>query len=156
MNLALLTDYSLRILLFLAARPHRAQVGQVAEFYRISKDHVAKAVNRLAHLGYVRTVRGVRGGVELAREPHEISLGQVIVELEGRLKLLDCVAVENVCVIQPTCQLRHVLAEAERLQTDYLRGIRLSDLVPRSGNLVALALPLEPVGSAAVSNPSAN
>jgi DNA-binding IscR family transcriptional regulator len=39
------------------------------------------------------------------------------------------VGTENVCVIQPGCKLRHVLAEAERRQVEYLSGVRLADVV---------------------------
>lgn len=130
MRLALYTDYALRTLLFLATRPGRASVGQVAEFYGISRDHVAKVVHQLARLGYVRSTRGVGGGIELGRPPDQIHLGDCILALEGNMHLLECVAVPNVCVIQPTCRLKHVLAEAERIQVDYLRSVRLSDLLP--------------------------
>jgi Rrf2 family transcriptional regulator, nitric oxide-sensitive transcriptional repressor len=43
--------------------------------------------------------------------------------------LLECVTAQNqICVIQPRCRLRRVLAEAERIQMEYLRSIKLSDV----------------------------
>src|SRR5262245_12639301 len=129
MRLGLHTDYALRTLIYLAGRPGRASVAEVATFYVISKDHVAKVVQSLARHGYVRSIRGAGGGIELARQPEQIRIGEVIREFEGNLHLLECVGVENVCVIQPGCKLRRVLAEAERLQSEYLNGVRLSDIV---------------------------
>ena len=129
MHLALHTDYALRTLLFLASRPGRANVAEVAEFYRISKDHVAKVVQSLARQGYVRSVRGIGGGIELAKRPEEIRVGQVILDCEGNMHLLDCVGIENVCVIQPGCRLKTVLAHAERIQMEYLQSVTLSDLL---------------------------
>jgi Rrf2 family nitric oxide-sensitive transcriptional repressor len=141
MRLGLHTDYALRTLMYLAGRKQRASVAEVAAFYAISKDHMAKVVQSLARHGYVRSIRGAGGGIEIARRPEEIRIGDVIREFEGNLHLLECVGVENVCVIQPGCKLRKVLAEAERLQVEYLNGVRLSDVVRPGGNLLEITGP---------------
>jgi Rrf2 family nitric oxide-sensitive transcriptional repressor len=144
MRLALHTDYALRTLIYLAGHPGRASAGQVAEFFRISKDHVAKVVQSLVRRNYVRSIRGLGGGIELARRPDDISIGQVVLDFEGNLHLLECVGVENVCTIQPGCRLRTVLAHAERLQLDYLNGVRLSDVVRPGGKLLEITGPDPP------------
>jgi len=141
MRLALHTDFALRTLMYLASRGGRASVGEVAEFFGISRDHLAKVAQRLVRERFVRSQRGVGGGLELARAADQISVGEVIERMEGSLHLLDCVVMENVCRIQPGCRLRSALAEAERLQTEYLRGIRLSDVVPSGSSLVELTVP---------------
>jgi Rrf2 family nitric oxide-sensitive transcriptional repressor len=141
MRLALQTDYALRTLIFLAGKPGRASIGQVAEFFRISKDHVAKVVQSLARLQYVRSVRGIGGGIELLKQPDEIRIGGVIRDFEGSMHLLECVDVANVCVIQPGCRLRGVLARAEQLQMDYLDSVRLSDVVQPGGQLLEITGP---------------
>ena len=130
MRLALQTDYALRTLMYLGVRGDRATVDEVAGFYGISAAHVAKVVNQLARMGYVRGIRGVGGGIELSRRPEDVSLGQVILAFEGDLHLLECVGTEDVCAIQPFCKLRGVLAEAERLQLEYLNGVTLRDVIP--------------------------
>ncbi len=140
MRLSLQTDYALRTLIYLAGRPGRHQVREVAEFFRISKDHVAKAVRRLAQQGYIRSVRGVGGGIELARSAESISIGQVVEDFEGSLALLDCVSIEGVCTIQPACGLRHVFAEAERRQLEYLNSVPLSQVVRPAGELQEFVL----------------
>jgi Rrf2 family nitric oxide-sensitive transcriptional repressor len=145
--LSLHTDYALRTLLYLAGNPGRASIAQVAEFFCISKDHVAKVVQALVREGYVRSVRGMGGGIELARRPADITIGQVIVDFEGNLRLLECVATENICVIQPGCRLRSVLAEAERRQVDYLNSVKLSDIVRPGGQLLEITR-LEPLEKA--------
>jgi Rrf2 family nitric oxide-sensitive transcriptional repressor len=139
MRLALHTDYALRTLIYLAARPGRASASQVAGFFRISKDHVAKVAQALTRLGYVRSMRGVGGGIELLKKPEDIRIGQVIRDFEGNMHLLECVGVENVCVIQPGCRLRTVLAQAERLQMDYLDTMRLVDIVVPPSELLTIA-----------------
>jgi len=138
MRLALHTDLALRTLMFLATCRQRSNISEIAKFYRVSPGHLAKVVQRLAREGFIRSVRGVGGGIELAAPPEAISIGEVISRFEGSMHLLDCVAIEDVCVIQPGCRLRHVLIEAERIQQEYLSSIRLSDVVAPMQNLVPL------------------
>jgi Rrf2 family nitric oxide-sensitive transcriptional repressor len=130
MRLSLQTDYALRTLLFLATRTERATVSDVAEFFGISAHHLGKVVHQLGRLGYVRNHRGPAGGIELARGPGTITVGRVILDFEGNTHLLDCVGSPGRCVIQPGCTLRGVLAEAERLQMDYLNNVTLESLLP--------------------------
>ena len=147
MKLSLQTDYALRLLMFMSARPTRTTIATVATFYGISKEHLAKVVQRLARLGWIRSVRGVHGGLELAAEPNQLTVGQVIREFEGDVHLLDCIgATRTVCVIQPGCRLRGVLAKAEQVQRDYLDSVRLSDVITPGEDLAALTQGLVQLG----------
>jgi len=130
MRLSLQTDYALRTLLFLATRTGRTTVADVAGFFGISVHHVGKVVHQLGRLGYVTNHRGPGGGITLARKPCAITVGRVVLDFEGNMHLLDCVAAPDPCVIQPGCTLRGVLAEAERRQMDYLNSVTLQELLP--------------------------
>lgn len=141
MRLALQTDYALRSLIFLAMQPERTTAASVAEFYGISAGHIAKVVNQLSRLGLVRSVRGVGGGIELARDPADVVVGEVISHFEGNLHLLDCVHLDGVCAIEKFCKLKQVLSEAERIQLDYLNSVTLADVLPTKRQ-VAQASPL--------------
>lgn len=139
MKLSLQTDYGLRVLMYLAGQNDRCTITDISEFFAISKDHLAKVVQSLARQGFVRSIRGVGGGLELARAPEEITIGEVVQGLEGNMHLLDCVAAgQQVCVIQPGCRLRKVLAEAERIQLEYLNGVRLADVVKTGRSLSSM------------------
>ena len=61
--------------MYLAGHTERGSVARVAAFYDISRDHVAKVVQTLVRLGFVRSIRGVGGGIELARPGDQISIG---------------------------------------------------------------------------------
>lgn len=53
MKITQFTDYSLRLMLYLAGRRERVvTVREVAEFYDISSEHLKKIVRRLSDLGY--------------------------------------------------------------------------------------------------------
>ena len=130
MRLNTQTDYALRTLMYLATVDRRATVSGVARLFGISANHIAKVVNLLARLGYVRSIRGIGGGIELAHSPAEIRLADVIIAFEGKMHLLHCVGTDDVCVIQSFCRLKGVLAEAERIQLDYLATKTLGDVIP--------------------------
>lgn len=140
MRLAIHTDYALRTLMYLASISERATVADVAGLFGISVHHVAKVVNQLARCGYVRSIRGIGGGIELGIEPERIRLGDVIVAFEGNMHLLECVGREHVCAIEAFCRLKGVLGEAERLQMDYLTSVTLQDIVPKKRRLMQVAV----------------
>lgn len=124
--------------MYLACVSERATVGEVSRYFAISNHHVAKVVNQLSRLGFVRSIRGVGGGIELAKSPEEIRIGDVILAFEGNMHLLECVGVENICTIQTICKLKGVLVEAERMQVEYLRSVTLKDVLPAPQQLVQI------------------
>ncbi|QDU98229.1 RrF2 family transcriptional regulator [Lignipirellula cremea] len=130
MRLTTHTDFALRTLMYLAATGERSTATQVAKMYGVSSNHMSKVVHQLARLGYIRSIRGIGGGIELSCVPAELRLGDLIETLEGNTHLLDCVATENVCSIQSFCRLKGVLSEAERVQRDYLNSVTLADVAP--------------------------
>ena len=68
MRLTDYTDYSLRVMLYLAVRPDGlSTIQEISDAYGISKNHLMKIVQRLGELGWVETVRGRNGGLRLAR-----------------------------------------------------------------------------------------
>ncbi len=139
MKLTTQTDYALRTLMFLATRSSRSNVADVASLFGISVNHVAKVVNLLARGGYIRSVRGIGGGIELAKQPEEIPIGEVIEKMEGDLHLLACVGNDTTCMIHSFCKLKGVLAEAERVQKEYLSSMTLADVVPTRRQLNRIA-----------------
>ena len=138
MRLTTHTDYCLRTLMYLATTSKRTTAAQIADVYGISVHHMAKVANQLTRLGYVRSIRGIGGGIELAKRPEDITLGEVIEALEGNMHLLECVSTQDVCSIQSFCKLKGVLAEAERLQLHYLDTVTLADITPTVRQFVRL------------------
>ena len=131
MRLTVYTDYSLRVLMYVALHPERRPtIGEIAASYGISKNHVMKVVYQLGLAGYVETVRGQSGGMRLAKPPQDIILGEVVRRTEPDLALVPCfAAAEAACVITPACKLRHVLHEARAAFLAVLDDYSLADLV---------------------------
>ena len=108
MQLTRFSDYALRLLIFLAHRPEElTTIKRVADAHGISEDHLTKVVQRLAKLGYIRTVRGTHGGIGAAQHPADISIGQVIRDVEP-LAQVECFlkGYAGDCRLYPNCALR--------------------------------------------------
>ena len=139
MKLALHTDYALRLLMYLAGSAERTTVGEVATFFDVSRDHMAKVAQQLVRAGWARSIKGIGGGLELARDAADIRVGEVIATTEGNTHLLDCVCAEQeLCRIQSRCKLRKVLAKAEKIQLEYLNSVTLKDLAKPGRHLETL------------------
>lgn len=128
MKITQFTDFSLRLLLYLARHRDRVcTVREIAEFYGISAEHLKKIVRRLSELGHIQTVRGKHGGLRLAREPADINLGRLMRE-EENLQLLPCSeGASQDCPI-PDCKLRRTVDRALEAFLAVLDGETLADL----------------------------
>lgn len=135
MRLTGYTDYSLRVLMYLGARPDRqASVAEISRAYGISQNHLMKVVNGLGRLGYIASSRGRTGGIRLAKAPDQIWIGQVVRETEDGFDLVDC----QRCVISSACGFASVLDEALAAFMRVLDGYTLADLLNRRTNIARL------------------
>ncbi|GGC17046.1 HTH-type transcriptional regulator NsrR [Novosphingobium endophyticum] len=135
MKLTLFTDYSMRVLLYLAARPDRlCSIAEIAQAYRISQNHLMKVVNDLARSGYVESTRGRGGGIRLGKPPGEINIGVLVRHTEEGFDLVDC----GSCVIAPACGMTGVLKEAVSAFLAVLDRYSLADLMGKRSDLAFL------------------
>lgn len=139
MQLTTHTDYSLRLLIFLAVRddPEPGRVQDAAARYRISTHHMAKVAQTLVHLGYVHSYRGRGGGLELAVPVESINIGALVRRTEN-LRLLECFGPNSTCPIDPVCTLKRVLGEAQEAFLGVLDGYSLDQLVTNADALSEL------------------
>ena len=139
MKLTRYTDYALRVLMHLAAKPDRlSSIGEIARSYAISQNHLMKVVHDLRQQGYVAAVRGRSGGIRLGRPASEIVVGEVVRHTEEGFDLVDC----GSCLIARACGLTGVLGEALGAFMAVLDRHTLADLVDsRAEGLRALFLP---------------
>jgi len=131
-RLTVYTDFSLRVLIFLALKGDRlATIAEIAKAYGISKNHLMKVAYQLGLAGYVETVRGKGGGMRLARRPEKIVIGEVVRRTEPDMALVPCLAPDDddaFCAILPSCALRGALSRAREAFLSALDGYTLADL----------------------------
>ena len=138
MQISAFSDYTLRILLFLAVAGDRhATSREIAERYNLSFDHIAKAAQLLTREGYVTAARGRGGGLRLAKSPGEISIGKLLRTTEAGSGLVECMRPgPTKCIIAKVCGLAPILADANEAFYQSLDARTLADALPDYGALV--------------------
>jgi len=132
MRLTGFSDYSLRLLMYAAARSDSLiTIEETAQVYGISRAHLMKVANQLTRTGFLKAVRGRRGGLTLARRPEQIGLGDVFRITEPDFALVECFRSNGKCLITPHCRLRGILNDALAAFADTLDRHTLADLVLR-------------------------
>lgn len=140
MRLTKFSDYSLRVLMYLAIIPENelATIPEIAAKYNISENHIRVAVHQLGKLGYLNCTRGKGGGISLALNPIDISIGEVIRETESDFQLVDCFNPQGNCTIFGACKLQHVLADALNAFLETLDQYTLADIIQNKKSLAKL------------------
>ncbi|MBK6334888.1 MAG: Rrf2 family transcriptional regulator [Betaproteobacteria bacterium] len=137
MRLTVFSDYTLRVLMYLALdRTRLATIPEIAAAYGISENHLMKVVHQLARRGLVESVRGNGGGIRLARAPETIRLGDVVRTSEGEAPIVECLSGDaHGCRIASPCRLKGILVDAFAALYESLDQHTLADLVARPAAL---------------------
>ncbi|MDM5208015.1 RrF2 family transcriptional regulator [Cytobacillus kochii] len=138
MRLTNYTDYSLRVLIYLATieKDQLTNIKEIADTYQISKNHLMKVIYQLGKNQYVETIRGRNGGIRLAMSPKDINIGEVVRKTEEDFHLVECFDTNNNhCVISSVCGLRHVLNKALKAYLEVLDQYTLADLTKNQSAL---------------------
>ena len=132
MRLTAFTDYSLRVLIYLAAAPEgRSTIAEIAHAFDVSEQHLVKVVHLLGRQGFLLNTRGRNGGVALARPPAEINVGDVVRMTEGGDMPAECFdPATNTCVLAGGCGLQGILGEAVEKFYATLAQYSVADLRP--------------------------
>lgn len=130
MRLAEYTDYTLRVLMYCAARPERlVTISELAEQHGVSKNHLMKIVNDLARQGVLETTRGRGGGLRLLMKPSDIRVGDVVRNCETDFRLVECFdGRTNACSLTPSCRLKGVFNAALKAYFKELDAATLADI----------------------------
>lgn len=129
MKLLTSTDFALRVLMRLASTPERhISTEALAQELVVSRHHLHKIVQFLTEAGLVRTIRGARGGVTLARPASQINLGAIIRRHEKDQVLVECFRPDGgACTLLPRCGLRSILQAARDIFYERLDHHTLED-----------------------------
>ena len=126
MKLSTKGRYAVRILSCIARNQAHGPVCKalIAEEEAISKDYIEQIVVTLKRAGLVVGRRGMKGGFQLAKESHEISLFDILNAAEGGVDLVRCADCERTggCVTRP------IWDQASTMLKDYFDGISLDQV----------------------------
>lgn len=130
------TDYALRAMLDLTMHPKaRTTFPAIADRQGIPRKFLPTVLQSLIQAGFVRTIRGYGGGVELACDPTVITVRQIIESVEGRQQLYDCESHHLDCANKADCRLRELLLRAGGAMLDVLSQTTLAELAPSAATV---------------------
>ena len=136
MKLSTRTRYGTRALLDLALHQAESPVSlkDIAERQQISLQYLEHLITPLIAVGIVRSIRGPKGGVALAKPPDQITLSQIMKLLEGSTSLVECVDNPKLCSRSELCVTRDIRDEMNKAMNGVMESTTLQDLVERQKN----------------------
>ena len=136
MRLTKQTNYAVRILMYCAANEGRlSQIPEIAASYHLSEAFLFKILKPIVKHGFVESIRGRNGGIQLARPASEIKLSDVIRITEDSFAMADCFEASGTnCPLVDHCGLNKALQEALDAFFKVLDKYTIQDVVAhRSG-----------------------
>jgi Rrf2 family protein len=106
----------------------RMSVMELAGILDVSEAHLGKVLQRLTRHGFLMSRRGPGGGFQLACEPADVTLLDVVSAIDGPLTAGPCLLGRPLCVGK-RCAMLGVLEKVHKLVFDHLQGTHLSDVV---------------------------
>lgn len=133
MKLSTRGRYGIRALLELALHPGDGPmlIKDIATRQEISEHYLEQIVIALKAAGLVKSIRGAKGGIILAKTPSQIRLSDALQVLEGSTALVECVDDARACSRSPFCVTRDIWVEIKKAMNGVLESTTLKDLVER-------------------------
>jgi len=136
MKLSTRSRYGTRAILELAQNYGEGplQIKIIARHQDISVKYLEQLMAVLKSAGFVRGIRGSKGGYILGKLPNQIKLSDVFNAFEGPVATVECVENETYCARAADCVTRQVWAQVQEAIINVLQSITLQDLVDRTKN----------------------
>ncbi|MHC4323989.1 MAG: RrF2 family transcriptional regulator [Planctomycetota bacterium] len=136
MKLSTRTRYAVRAIIELAQNDSNRplQLKIIAQRQDISVKYLEQLMAVLRSAGFVRSIRGSKGGYVLARDPNQIKLNEVMHRLEGSIATVECVENEDYCSRSADCAARYLWTQVEQAIDKVLGAITLQDLVEKAND----------------------
>ena len=130
MRVSAKTDYAVRALLELAVAGDGPVKGErLAESQAIPLKFLENILTDLRHAGIIRAQRGAEGGYWLARDPGDVTVGEVIRAVDGPLASVRGEAPEDVAYEGAAQNLRTVWVALRASMRSVVDEITLADVV---------------------------
>ena len=135
-------DYGVRMLVHLALQTNDeyTTTNAIAHEQHIPEPFLLRVSAELAKSGFIETRRGPGGGVKLAVDPADITVGAVSESVDHAFSAIDCIGSPDVCMISNACSQRELWADVEEMLQSYLRKITIGDLASRQMKLAGEAV----------------
>jgi Rrf2 family protein len=126
------TRFALYSLVELSREPESVlSAKQIAEKYKISEHHVVKVLQQLARKKLIRSVRGIKGGFQIAKNPKKITMLDVVEIFEPRTPQHGCALLDavDICQLKGACRIGNVLEEIQQQAYYTLKSVSIATLI---------------------------
>lgn len=131
MKLSTKGRYGLKAMFELSLHSDKGPVPlkNIAKKQNISEQYLEQLFATLKKNNLVKSVRGAQGGYLLAKDPSEITVGDILISLEGPVSLSECLFDEDVCKNSQTCVTKVVWEKIKKGIEDVINSINLQDMI---------------------------
>lgn len=136
LKISKLADYSTVIMSFLARNPGQLfSASLISHKTAIAVPTVSKVLKLLHEAKLLTSLRGVNGGYQLAKEPQNISLAEIINAIDGVTAITQCSKGSNICDHDQICHIRGNWQRINHLISNILQEFSLADMSKPFGDL---------------------
>ena len=121
-------DYAIRVAFCLAECGGKLGAKEISGRTGVTLRFALKILRKLIQAGMVRSYKGANGGYELAKEPTEISMGEIIACIDGTITINHCLCNEFACTrmeSKNTCNFRKVFGSINTMIRKELYSVTL-------------------------------
>ena len=130
MDITRRTDYAIRLVAALIDKgDHPLSVREAAELQSIPYTFARSIQHDLALNGFIRSVRGARGGMILAKDSETLTLLELIEAVQGSINVAICTTSSGWCERECSCEFHNVWEGANDLMRDYLSSVTIKELL---------------------------
>ena len=135
MQLTSTTDYAIRIVCYLAAQRQMISTSELSQELSVPSSYIPKITKKLKQAGIIKACEGIKGGYQIAKQPENISLRDVISCTESTMAISRCLEKEGGCSKNyiACCKVHQILLDLQNIYNNRLESVKISDII-RPGN----------------------
>ena len=131
MQLTSTTDYAIRIVCYLAAQSQMISTSELSQELSVPSSYIPKITKKLKQAGIIKACEGIKGGYQIAKQPENISLRDVISCTESTMAISRCLEKEGSCSKNyiACCKVHQILLDLQNIYNNRLESVKISDII---------------------------
>ena len=131
MQLTSTTDYAIRIVCYLAAQRQMISTSELSQELSVPSSYIPKITKKLKQAGIIKACEGINGGYQIAKQPENISLRDVISCTESTMAISRCLEKEGGCSRNyiACCKVHQILLDLQNIYNNRLESVKISDII---------------------------
>ena len=131
MQLTSTTDYAIRIVCYLAAQRQMISTSELSQELSVPSSYIPKITKKLKQAGIIKACEGIKGGYQIAKQPENISLKDVISCTESTMAISRCLEKEGGCSQNyiTCCKVHQILLDLQNIYNNRLESVKISDII---------------------------